>query len=207
MSFSRQPYDPCAYKEHLKESKKNEAYYVNEPRNCPRCFEASPYVRGGKFGGSVCEDDSIIDTSSELLGLCKRQSHCIDDKHKPFAVKCNLKHEKDCSNFLGAEDTRLSNPLCTARETTINRFQWLPCNEQDHAISKFPWIPVNNRLLVKDNHRPCNPDTKIISQPMLKPNNDGISTGAIDKNASKCMRDNVMYYSQNLRSCREIAKL
>lgn len=63
-----------------------------------------------------------------------------------------LRHYKDCS--LKEDDTRLSNPACNLRGTGINRWEWLCMNPQDRVEIPFDHN-ISNRLVVKDNHRPC----------------------------------------------------
>ena len=61
---------------------------------------------------------------------------------------------KDCG--MSVEDTRLSNPPCNLRGTGINRWEWLCLNPQDRVEMPFDYN-VSNRIVVKDNHRPCVP--------------------------------------------------
>lgn len=68
---------------------------------------------------------------------------------------------KNCG--MNIEDTRLSNPACNLRGTGINRWEWLCLNPQDRIEMPFDYN-VSNRIVVKDNHRPCVP-TPIDQQP------------------------------------------
>ena len=61
---------------------------------------------------------------------------------------------KDCG--MSVDDTRLSNPPCNLRGTGINRWEWLCLNPQDRVEMPFDYN-VSNRIVVKDNHRPCVP--------------------------------------------------
>ena len=58
--------------------------------------------------------------------------------------------------FIGSEDTRLSNPACNLRGTGWNRWEWLCLDPQERVLMPFDYN-INNRLVVKDNHRPCIP--------------------------------------------------
>ena len=159
MSFNRQNYDEGAYLHALKQSAGPADYMLNMPRNdCASCFFTSPYVRINTIGGNVCTD-SPIDVDSELLGLNRKNSRCPTQKYIPTANEyCVTKGLKDCDG-LGSQDSRLTNPPCTLRGTGWNRWEALCQNPQDHAIVPFPTV-LNNRLIVKDNHRPH------ISQPI-----------------------------------------
>lgn len=66
-----------------------------------------------------------------------------------------LKHFKDCDLF-SAEETRMSNPPCNLRGSGLNRWEWLCMNPQERVEVPFDWN-VSNRIIVKDNHRPCLP--------------------------------------------------
>lgn len=156
MSFSRLNYDDGTYKHILRESIGPGDYMLGTPRlDCNGCFFPAPDVRMGSFGAGVCEKE-VIDVDSELMGLTRKQSNCPSDKflpkEKPF---CEMKSVKDCYD-LAREDTRLSNPPCTLRGTGWNRWEWLCQNPQDKALVPFDFN-INNRLVVKDNHRPCVP--------------------------------------------------
>lgn len=66
----------------------------------------------------------------------------------------HLKHWKSC--FVPAEDTRTTEPACNLRGTGFNRWEWLCKNPQEQALIPFDYN-VANRIVVKDNHRPCVP--------------------------------------------------
>jgi hypothetical protein len=76
------------------------------------------------------------------------------------------------------EDTRLSNPPCTLKETGINRWEWICYDPQDKAIEDFDRIPVNYRMVAKDNHVPCieKPMDQSVFFPNSKQNNDNLDS-------------------------------
>jgi hypothetical protein len=154
MSFSRQTYDECAYSHALKESLGSGTYRLETPRvQCGNVFVPSPYVRLDRIGVKVCPD-KMIDIDSELIGLNRKSSQCPQNKYIPDGKQpCDGAPIKE-TNMLDPEDTRLSNPACTLRGTGWNRWNWLCNNPQDKALVPFQH-QINNRLIVKDNHRPC----------------------------------------------------
>ena len=78
----------------------------------------------------------------------------------------NLVDFPSCS--FNTEDTRLSNPPSTLKGTGVNRFQPLCFNPQEKIF--FPGeYQTSTRLVFRDNHRPCVPSLKVISQPPLPP--------------------------------------
>jgi hypothetical protein len=100
-----------------------------------------------------------VDDSSELLGLNYKNTKCNANEYLPGKYQptgCNIKGEdKPRSCIVPREDTRLSNPPCTLKETGINRWEWLCFDPQARAIEAFDRVPVNYRMVAKDNHIPC----------------------------------------------------
>lgn len=156
MSFNRLDYDNGTYAHVLRESIGPGDYQLATPRvDCQGCFFPSPDVRMSGYGGAVCKD--LIDVDSELMGIKRRNTKCPAEKYLPTeAPYCQATLPgKDCYD-LGREDTRLSNPPCTLRGTGWNRWEWLCQDPQAKALMPFDYN-INNRLVVRDNHRPCIP--------------------------------------------------
>ncbi len=187
MSFNRLNYDTGTYKQELHQSVGPGNYHLNQPPvSCTPCYPYPSTVRLQHSGDSVQKDIFMIDVDSELAGLFRKNSRnpknkyipCCDGttctsgepcgqgvssgcKSKEFNLKRgqrfgdqNLKHWQDC--FTPAEDTRLNNPPCTLRGTGWNRWEWLCLNPQERIEMPFDWN-INNRIVVKDNHRPLIP--------------------------------------------------
>ena len=158
MSFSRLNYDDCTYKHTLKQSIGPAEYMLGRPRNdCDGgCFAASPEVALGGIGAAVC-DSGLVDVDSELMGITRKASRCPADKYLPtYQTICETKMPRDCGPELIAEPTRISNGPCTLRGTGWNRWEWLCKDPQESALMPFDAM-INNRLIVKDAHRPCLP--------------------------------------------------
>lgn len=173
MSFSRLNYDDDTYKHMLRESIGPGDYMINRPRaDCEGCFVPSPDVRMSGFGAGVCGKE-IIDVDSELMGITRKSTNCPAGKYVPESQPfCEMKMPKDCYG-LTREDTKLSNPPCTLRGTGWNRWEWLCKNPQDKALMPFDFN-ISNRLVVKDNHRPCIPDPIDQSESLPPEANDKI---------------------------------
>lgn len=184
MTFTRLNDDICTYSHNLKQSLGVGDYMTSAPRvECKACFHVDPRTRigsghvggtGGEYGASTCEGKYLIDVNSELLNITRKASNCPTDKYSKDKYKtCDRNNLPDCKP-LTSEDTRMSNPPCTLRCTGWNRWQWLCQNPQDKAIVGFQ-TNINNRIVVKDNHRPCipNPLNQINSLPPL-------SNGTVD---------------------------
>ena len=176
MSLTSLNNDMCTYKHNLKQSIGPSDYMVGAPKvECVACFQNDPAVRfgsgyaggsGGKYGGSVCENKHLVDVSSELLNMSRKASNCPLDKYIPYKSVCKPINLVDCK-AINSEDTRFSNPPCTLKGTGWNRWEWLCKDPQDKALIGFDYN-ISNRIVVKDNHRPClpNPINQSISLPI-----------------------------------------
>ena len=165
MSFNRLNYDTCAYQQDLYQSVGPGEYRLTEPPNTEdNCFAESPHIRLQHQGVSVSKDTPLIDIDSELLNLTRPATACPSKKYIPDGSQCGLTnpddanknkvHGKEC--YFTVEDTRLSNPPCTLRGTGWNRWEWLCLDPQERVLMPFDHN-ISNRIVVKDNHRPCIP--------------------------------------------------
>ena len=164
MSFNRLNYDTCSYKQVLAESIGPGEYQLGQPFvSCKPCFNKDPRYRLQRNGASLQSKMSMVDTDSELMNLTRDASNCSAKKFNPtFTQNGEIKNQNnelldlvECAD-LTSEDTRLSNPPCTLRGTGWNRWEWLCLNPQERVLMPFDHN-INNRLVAKDNHRPCIP--------------------------------------------------
>ena len=107
--------------------------------SCPDCISES----GEPCGQGVTNDCKTCD------GQLKNGEMC------PTNFSKGLNSFPDC-NILPQEETRISNPPCNLRGTGWNRWEWLCLNPQERIEIPFDWN-ISNRIVVKDNHRPCIP--------------------------------------------------
>lgn len=159
MSLNRLNYDTCQSKQRIAESTGPGNYMINTPPiSCEPCYPYAPSIRLQQQGCSVDSSVPLIDIDSELIGITRPASKCPSRKWIPDSCtnkkQPSLTHFKDCS--FAAEETRTSNPACNLRGTGFNRWDYLCKNPQERVEMPFDWN-VDNRLLVKDNHRPCVP--------------------------------------------------
>jgi hypothetical protein len=160
---TRLKYDSGSYQEELKRSIFPGIYQLNSPYNdCNDCgviIPDDPFIRYQNYGQNTCSMKKAVDDSSELLGLNYKKSKCNANEYLPGRYEstgCNIKGaDKPRSCIVPREDTRLSNPPCTLKETGINRWEWLCFDPQERAIEAFDRVPVNYRMVAKDNHIPC----------------------------------------------------
>ena len=163
--------------------------YILDPTYAERCLSCRAPDSGwiGKQGISYDTTIPIIDTESDLFNLNRLLTRDPNYKYIPYCPMCGecadgqvcgqgvtsgckncqkkLFHFPSCD--IKNEYTRLSNPLCTLKETGVNRFQPINLNPQDPTR----WLAqsevgINYRLIVKDNHVVCLP-TMIDPSPAL----------------------------------------
>lgn len=208
MSFSRLNYDPCTYQHNLKQSVGAADYYLGTPLiNCRSCFPSDPNVNLGfshpgpvqnGVGGASCTDKPLVDVASELRGITRKASNCPTDQFRPgTSTFCKVDKLKDCT-AIPNESTRLSNPSCSLRCTGWNRWEWLCTDPQSKSLMPFDYN-INNRLIVKDNHRPCI-QTPINQASALPPANDSDEMFSMGK---PCEQPFVDVPSIHWRKCSE----
>ena len=175
MSFSRLNYDKDAYKQDLRESVGSGLYVLNTPiTDCQACFPPDNH-NTERMNSAICANQTLVDVSSELLGITRHNSKAPKEKYLPNSGFCSSVILKDC-NAIHAEDTRLSNPPITLRGTGWNRWEWLCQDPQQNAFVPFDYN-IANRIVAKDNHRPY--IQRPIDQSAALPpenDNDGITT-------------------------------
>lgn len=192
MNFSRLNYDTCTYQQNLKQSVDVGNYTLGMPQvNCSACFPLDPLKGTIGYSPTVIPREKLVDIDSELIGIRRKASNNPSNKYGPGTLDVNQFSSvpvADC-RYVSNEDTRLSNPPSTMRCHGWNRWEQLVENPQDRAERPFRYN-VDNRILVKDNHRPYI-QTPINQAPMLPPdnqsdavvsyNNDNICNGTPDQ--------------------------
>lgn len=165
--FSRNKYDQGAYEHSLKQSTGPLIRTLNPIRNdrdMPSRIADPGFF--GSVGVSVTHQRPLIDVESELMRLSVKNSDDPSAQRVP-ALEQSLYHLP--AQQFNTDYTRLSNPVCTAREQGVNRFQPIRLNPQDESRWLHPSeIRVSYRNVIKDRHVPFVP--KPIDQtPALPP--------------------------------------
>lgn len=168
MSHSSLKWDEGAYAQRVRDSSAPSEYVFGTPTQaCPPCFPSEPGSTPGRFGYAC---DNWVDASSDLLGITRKASKDPAQQYKPSGASyCCTGSMDSCAPM--SESTRLSNPSCTLRGMGWNRWQWLCEDPQERAIEPFQSM-IQNRLVVKDNHRPCLPTPIDPTQALPPLNND-----------------------------------
>ena len=175
MSFNRLDYDTCAYKHVLSESVGPGEYQLGTPPiSCEPCFPKDPAYRLQREGASVDARSKMIDVDSELMNITRLSSKCPNKKYLPsenqngeICEGVRLHHYKEC-DMPTSEETRTSNPACNLRGTGWNRWEWLCLDPQERVLIPFD-TNISNRIIVKDNHRPCLPNPISVEESLPRP--------------------------------------
>jgi hypothetical protein len=130
----------------------------------------------------------LVDVESDLLGIDIKNSDDPNQQYQPRCPQCGLLADgmptgggvkngcSVCNERLynlpsisfQRDYTRTSNPVYTARERGVNRFQPLNINPQDERRwLQQASVGINYRMVVKDNHVPVIP--KLIDQTSCLP--------------------------------------
>ena len=183
MSFSKNIYDKESYKQSINRSVGPGIYRMaTPPISCNPCYPYPPSVRLQKRGVSVIKNKPLIDVDSELSGITRKLSKNMNGQYVPscpdsvcesgevcgqgvVGTCSGQKKEKEqltviyyiCLIVCTREDVDLTNPPCNLRGTGWNRWESLCKNPQERVEMPFDWN-INNRIIVKDNHRPCIPN-------------------------------------------------
>lgn len=163
MSFTGLMYDECAFRSDIKSSMGPGAYVISTPlQECDQIFPTNPYIRNSSRP-AASYSPHWVDINSDLTGLIRPLTNCPERMYQKDS-KCSFEQSimipKD-SDILFTEDTKISNPPCTLKEKGINRWWWLPEDPQERTLTEFEntirFGGVQNRIVVKDNHRPIMP--------------------------------------------------
>lgn len=198
MNFNRLNYDTSAYFHDLKQSVGVGNYVLDMPQiNCNACFPEDPMKGTLGYSPAVLSSNKLVDIDSDLMGITRKASRNPNDKYIPdLSLTDENRYTNtpiaDCRSVKN-ESTRVSNPPCTLRGHGWNRWEYLPENPQDRAEVPFRFN-VNNRILVKDNHRPIIPNL-INQSALLPPNNQSNDVVQYSKD-SIC---NQSVYSDNIK--------
>ncbi len=179
-NYSRSKYDVGSHEIDTRQSTLAVEYML-DPTYAERCAgQCRPAAPGwiGKQGVSYNTQIPLIDTESELKNLNRVLTRDPNYKYLPYCPNCGECNDstpcgqgvsKGCENCqpkmyhfnaCGNRDeyTRLSNPICTLKETGVNRFDPICMNPQDENRWLQPSeIGINSRMIFKDNSVPCVP--------------------------------------------------
>jgi len=168
-------YDVGAYRHSLAESVGPGRYHIGTPtQECQECFSQDPTIRLAASGNAKCIDRPLVDVDSELHGITRKATKDPSGQFLPDnsrSHKCKSRPVTACRDYtVLAEDTRISNPPCTLRGSPNGFNRWEPLCNNPQANVELPFESfINNRLLVKDSHRPVLP-TPLDQTPILPPN-------------------------------------
>ena len=153
MSFNRKKYDAKCHNELNNDNSSINNYLLNAPENdCNNCYNSNPEIRFQKK--SIRENTDI---ENDLFGI-ERKNSCDTDFHSCDSGMCKTQEfdtvpqdeiQNDCS--IQTYSSRFDS-VKNLKESTVNRWEWLPIDPQKHAISDL--TPLSSRNHIKDNHKP-----------------------------------------------------
>ena len=165
MSFNRLNYDMCQYKQSINESTAPGNYMLATPStSCEYKYPKPASIRLQKAGNSINRSMPLIDIDSKLKNRNIPASKCTLESFTDLSN--NLTHWPDC--FPDTLESRTSNPASNLRGTGFDRWEYLCFNPQTKATIPFA-NNVSNRIITKDNHKPCLP--KLIDNSKSLPKN------------------------------------
>lgn len=168
-SFERLSYDLGTYCTDLKQSIAPLKYAL-DPVFANVCNPCRPADIGyiGRQGVSLSKNQSLVDLESELFLLnhlnsrdpARKFNPCCD----PASILANggedgtgLLHFDDC--MIRTDYSRITNPPCTLKGTSVNRFQPICQNPQDENRWLSPsQVGISMRQVITDNWVPLIPD-------------------------------------------------
>jgi hypothetical protein len=173
--WSRIRYDADQEVAEMQDRRWNELRSI--PVNCAECFQPAPESLAQQ-GVSTVKGQSLVEVESQLrnmgIPLTSNPSTHAGNRF-PLVTPCEGSNG-DTSQTCGRPDargpawqlenrpecpiettySRLDLPTCRYRELGVDRFEPLCRNPQDLRFLEHPGeILIHQRMVVKDNHRPC----------------------------------------------------
>lgn len=163
MSFSRLPYDKCAYSQKIKRSVTPGDYrlYSGFGENCKKCLPLNAPINSNNGASSVRPLDSnnfgvVVNAESHLTNRNIPHSECnensTDSKHKEMKVH----HKPLCAKAVATVDTRFTHPVDTYRGMSLTNFHMTPhlhVNPQNNVQCDSHREGFHTRVWVKDNYQ------------------------------------------------------
>lgn len=168
MSFSRLPYDKCAYAQQMKRSVTPGDYrlYIGYGENCKNCLPLNAPINTNNAASTVRRVYSRDTTETDFGQLVNAESHLTnrtvaasscdekstDNSHK----KLKVHHKPICSETVATVDTRFTHPVDTYRGMSLTNYHLTPylhVNPQDNIQCDSHREGFHSRNWVKDNYK------------------------------------------------------
>ena len=163
MSFSRLPYDKCAYAQKVKRSVTPGDYrlYMGYSENCKKCLPLNAPINskngvssvrrlGETDFGELVNAESHLTNRTVATSLCDEKS--TDNEHK----KLKVHHKPICSEKLETIDSRFTNPAETFRGMSLTDYYLTPflhVNPANNIQTSDHREGFHSRTWVKDNYK------------------------------------------------------
>ena len=157
MSVTRLSYDQGAYQYKINNSVRDGLYQLDKPRvKCNQCYpyQSTPVIESDVTRANFDLSTNLIDVNSELKGITRQASRNPEKQFQAGNIRENIVDLTPWQEqIIPNEESRTTHPACTLRGTGYDRWDWVCPNPQDNFQRPFKNL-INNRLIVKDNHRP-----------------------------------------------------
>lgn len=142
MSWTRTPYDQCAYRKNLRQSTSSLDYILdpNKYYNCNQCR-----IELGTFGGNnvSLSQNNLVNVESDLKNITRQLSSCPERKYLPSCEGCDANEGLPCDSRSCKRKERKGKkkqndlPAC-------NIVQYAPRIDHVGFDLKYPGCPVEN---------------------------------------------------------------
>ena len=163
MSFSRLPYDKCAYSQKLQRSVTPGDYrlYSGYGENCKKCLPLNAPINSNNGASSVrrlgkTDFGVLVNAESHLTNRTVPSSLCdekaSDNEHK----KMKVHHKPICAETVSTVDTRFTHPVDSYRGLSLTNFHMNPhlhVNPQNNVQCDSQREGFHSRVWVKDNYK------------------------------------------------------
>ena len=157
MSVTRLSNDQGAYQYKISNSVRDGLYQLDKPRvMCKQCYpyKSTPSIESDVSRNNFDLNRNLVDVNSELKGLTRSASKNPEKHYQAASIRGNIVNLTPWQDqIIPNEESRTTHPSCTLRGTGYDRWDWVCPNPQDNFQKSFKNL-INNRLIVKDNHRP-----------------------------------------------------
>ena len=162
MSFSRLPYDNCAYAQKMKRSVTPGDYrlYMGYGENSKKCLPLNAPINSNSGVSSVrrvqeTDFGKLVNAESHLTNRVTPVSLCDEKSTDMVNKKLKVHHKPICSETVATVDTRFTHPVDTYRGLSLTNYHLTPylhVNPQNNIQCISHRDGFHTRIWVKKNY-------------------------------------------------------
>lgn len=166
MSFSRLPYDNCAYAQKMKRSVTPGDYrlYMGYGENNKKCLPLNAPINSNNGVSSVrrvheTDFGKLVNAESHLTNRVTPISLCEEKSTDMLHKKIKVHHKPICSENVATVNTRFTNPVDTYRGMSLTNYHLTPylhVNPQNNIQCISHRDGFHSRVWVKNNYKQQN---------------------------------------------------